>query len=412
MKNRTIQIVISLMAFAAGLPLMAQPRSDTLRTHTWAVGVEAGGGLFHGLHSSEALSRPYATPSVTAGLYHQIAPTWRISGHVGYTYLHWNDKWPQESHSPTVDAVRFDSRHYAHLLHLDGRVDYDMMRLFLPRKSRAFHLFAGGGAGFMTAWTHHDEIWAYEETMEASGNAGHNYVEYTSHNNRWGAFYLPVHLSAELDLLESLTAKAGIAYKWLPFATSHAPKGMVCTTLGVIYHFTRRLRERTLLAPYREEIASLNRQVNTLRAAQVQQAEAATALQAKQHELEVQLAACEKKPRVAHEPKEWGRYALFFAKHSASISPTTRGHLHPVIQVLHAHPEVHVTLQGYASPEGSVRRNIRLSEKRAKAVADYLVKEGGVARTRIRMEGCGPTDTLYAQFELNRVVILQLSSEP
>jgi outer membrane protein OmpA-like peptidoglycan-associated protein len=59
------------------------------------------------------------------------------------------------------------------------------------------------------------------------------------------------------------------------------------------------------------------------------------------------------------------------------------------IQVMKDNPAIQVRVAGYASASGTEDYNQKLSERRAKTVEDYLVKEGGIAPGRLTKIGYG-----------------------
>jgi outer membrane protein OmpA-like peptidoglycan-associated protein len=61
------------------------------------------------------------------------------------------------------------------------------------------------------------------------------------------------------------------------------------------------------------------------------------------------------------------------------------------IQVMKENPGVRVRVAGYASASGTDDYNQKLSERRAKTVEDYLIKEGGIAPERLTKIGYGET---------------------
>jgi len=61
------------------------------------------------------------------------------------------------------------------------------------------------------------------------------------------------------------------------------------------------------------------------------------------------------------------------------------------IQVFKDNPEMKVRIAGYASASGTEEYNQQLSERRAKTVEDYLIKEGGIAPGRMTKIGYGET---------------------
>jgi outer membrane protein OmpA-like peptidoglycan-associated protein len=66
----------------------------------------------------------------------------------------------------------------------------------------------------------------------------------------------------------------------------------------------------------------------------------------------------------------------------------------------------HVLVTGYADMSGSPEKNLKLSEKRANAVADELVRLG-VSRDRIEVVAAGGVDTLKPA-EYNRRATVEL----
>lgn len=73
------------------------------------------------------------------------------------------------------------------------------------------------------------------------------------------------------------------------------------------------------------------------------------------------------------------------------LTPSARGALDDVAQVLRAHPSERVEIAGYTDNVGEQRRNTWLSQTRADAVKLYL-SQHGVARDRMVTRGYGPAD--------------------
>jgi len=82
----------------------------------------------------------------------------------------------------------------------------------------------------------------------------------------------------------------------------------------------------------------------------------------------------------------------------SSLTPEARVLLDTDVQVLKDNPAIHVRMAGYTSAQGSEAVNQILSEKRAKAVQDYLIKKG-IAPERITVIGYGRTKP--ALFEMD-----------
>ena len=74
---------------------------------------------------------------------------------------------------------------------------------------------------------------------------------------------------------------------------------------------------------------------------------------------------------------------------SAAPLPASSPILTEALKLLSSNPNVKVTLEGHASSEGAVKYNEKLSERRAEAVKNYLVKNG-VDADRLTVKGFGP----------------------
>ena len=75
-----------------------------------------------------------------------------------------------------------------------------------------------------------------------------------------------------------------------------------------------------------------------------------------------------------------------------------------VATYLKNHPDVNVTINGYASPEGTEEYNLQLSQRRADAVKNILVNKYGIAAGRINAIGHGVGD-IFSEPVWNRVGI-------
>ncbi|EPW6725680.1 OmpA family protein [Vibrio parahaemolyticus] len=62
--------------------------------------------------------------------------------------------------------------------------------------------------------------------------------------------------------------------------------------------------------------------------------------------------------------------------------------LNKVIEAMNTYPQLKLKIKGYSDSTGSYMYNLKLSDKRAKAVANYL-KNKGIAAERIIVESCG-----------------------
>lgn len=100
-------------------------------------------------------------------------------------------------------------------------------------------------------------------------------------------------------------------------------------------------------------------------------------------------------------PAEPGRrFVVFFQPWSAALGEEAHAAVDGAASFARQHPALPVTVTGFASPVGAPQANKDLSEARALAVADTLVRDGlDPARLRRRSEGAVAyvDDTLEAR---------------
>ena len=94
---------------------------------------------------------------------------------------------------------------------------------------------------------------------------------------------------------------------------------------------------------------------------------------------------------------------VIFRQGKSVVDPAQYANIELIAQYMKNHPEATVEIKGYASPEGSKELNQRLSEKRADAVKNILVKKYKIAASRLTTKGMGATDKLFEPVEFNRV---------
>jgi len=78
-----------------------------------------------------------------------------------------------------------------------------------------------------------------------------------------------------------------------------------------------------------------------------------------------------------------------FAHGSAQLEPKSKHTLDQVAQVILAHPEVNVTVEGHTDDTGTRETNLALSKYRAETVRSYLIGRG-VSPKRVSAVGIGP----------------------
>lgn len=84
-------------------------------------------------------------------------------------------------------------------------------------------------------------------------------------------------------------------------------------------------------------------------------------------------------------------YNVLFEKDSWALKPESRIELMRLKKLLDSNPDIIIEIGGHTDSSGLEDHNLRLSEKRAKAVHDYLVEEG-IAISRSTYKGYGESE--------------------
>ncbi len=85
---------------------------------------------------------------------------------------------------------------------------------------------------------------------------------------------------------------------------------------------------------------------------------------------------------------------VHFAFNKANIKPKYHSELKRVADFMHANPDAHATIQAYADAVGSEEYNKKLTDRRAQAVKDYLVKHFHIGADRLEIEGMGKSNPI------------------
>lgn len=83
-----------------------------------------------------------------------------------------------------------------------------------------------------------------------------------------------------------------------------------------------------------------------------------------------------------------------FDYNEATIRPESKTLVQDVAEAMKRYPDMTIEIRGHTDDQGSEDYNLKLSERRAKAVADLLVEEEGISRSRLRVRGYGETRPL------------------
>jgi outer membrane protein OmpA-like peptidoglycan-associated protein len=83
---------------------------------------------------------------------------------------------------------------------------------------------------------------------------------------------------------------------------------------------------------------------------------------------------------------------IHFNFDKSTLTPEAKKILKRNIQILKDNPNAKVRIAGYTSASGTEEYNQKLSERRAKAVEEYLINEGIITPDRLTMIGYGESD--------------------
>lgn len=110
--------------------------------------------------------------------------------------------------------------------------------------------------------------------------------------------------------------------------------------------------------------------------------------------------------RIVEKKVEPLRREIFFTIRATQIVKEEMAKVEEIANYLKANPNAKVVITGHADKgTGNATINKNLSEKRAKIVADTLVKNYGIAESRISYEAKGDNEQPFAENEKNRVSI-------
>lgn len=110
--------------------------------------------------------------------------------------------------------------------------------------------------------------------------------------------------------------------------------------------------------------------------------------------------------RIVEKKVEPLRREIFFTIRATQIVKEEMAKVEEIANYLKANPNAKVVITGHADKgTGNATINKNLSEKRAKIVADTLVKKYGIAESRISYEAKGDNEQPFAENDKNRVSI-------
>ncbi|MFV0573937.1 MAG: OmpA family protein [Vibrio sp.] len=102
-------------------------------------------------------------------------------------------------------------------------------------------------------------------------------------------------------------------------------------------------------------------------------------------------------PTVASNQEE-NKLHILFANDSIVIPSSYYSHIRNMKDFLDKYPQLHIVLNGYASPVGPRAHNVWLAQNRADNVYKALI-DAGISRDRITTVGFGDNDPIQAESE-------------
>ena len=179
-------------------------------------------------------------------------------------------------------------------------------------------------------------------------------------------------------------------------------------TAGVAYHFKNSSGKHyfTKGCNHAEQIAALNATISSMEAEAASKDRALQNAQNTISDLQKELNDCKNKKAPVTETKvvEKNDYVVNFRQGSSKVDALQMPNIDRLANYLKNNSNAKVTISGYASPEGSAKFNQKLSEKRAEAVKNILVKEYGISEGRIEAQGKG-VGSIFGKPAYNRASI-------
>jgi len=160
---------------------------------------------------------------------------------------------------------------------------------------------------------------------------------------------------------------------------------------------------------FKAEIEALNER---LRASEEEKAEAIARKDTRIAQLEGELAQCKaavdamkSTAAVTEKSSTTLQPVVLFRQGKSTIDASQYASIETLVKYIKSHPDVQILIKGYASTEGPQELNQTLSKARAEAVRDALINRYKISADRLTADGFGPTNDLFDEPRLNRVVI-------
>ena len=262
-----------------------------------------------------------------------------------------------------------------------GLATANLNNLFAGYKGqpRAFEIIAVGGFGYQWVFRPAGES---ENVSRYVSKVGVDFAYNFGSDKQWQVYLEPtmnwaLDNTGKADFIQydinnaGLALKAGVNYK---FKTSN----------GTHNFAIEQLRDQ-------QEIDGLNAKINAARAEADAAKAAAAAKDAQIAQLKKALADCEAKPAVVKKETKTEAYMppVVFQVGKSVVDKNQQQTVDLIAKYMKKNKDSKLEISGYASPEGDAAKNQALSEARANAVKNMLVKKYKIAADRISTVGKG-----------------------
>ena len=179
-------------------------------------------------------------------------------------------------------------------------------------------------------------------------------------------------------------------------------------TAGVVYHFKNSNGKHYYSngCSHADQIAALNATISSMEAEAAGKDRALQNAQKTISDLQKDLNDCKNKKvtTTTTQAVEKSEYVVIFRQSSSKVDALQMPNIDRLASYLKKNSSAKVSISGYASPEGNAKFNQKLSEKRAEAVKNILVKEYGISANRIETQGKG-VGNIFGKPAYNRASI-------
>ena len=250
---------------------------------------------------------------------------------------------------------------------------------------------------FGFGWAHAFGTETYSNKYEANALTSKAGIDFTFNLGKAKAWQVYVEPSMNWSL-------NGYGYEGVAYDIN---KSAFQLNAGIVYKFKNSNGSHNFtIAQLRDqnEIDGLNSQINSLRG-DLNDKDAQLSAKDKQiKDLQNALDECNKKPKYVKPATATNlQPTVLFRQGKAVVDKSQMPNIELIAQYMKNHQDAKVEIKGYASPEGNKDFNQALSQKRADAVKNVLVKKYKIAADRLTTKGMGATDKLFKQVEFNRV---------